>query len=60
MKTMLFNPYSGRPRHPLDIASDPEGKLMIDPDEPLLAASEAAAKPTEPTLPTPAAPKEKP
>lgn len=38
MKTMLFNPYSGKPRHPLDIASDPEGKLMVDPDEPLLAA----------------------
>lgn len=35
MKTMLFNPYTGRPRHPSDIASDPAGKLMLDPDEPL-------------------------
>lgn len=38
MKTMLFNPYSGKPRHPLDIASDPAGVLMLDPDEPVLAA----------------------
>lgn len=38
MKTMLFNPYSGLPRHPSDIASDPAGVLMVDPDEPLLAA----------------------
>lgn len=35
---MLFNPYSGRPRHPSDIASDPAGILMPDPDEPLLSA----------------------
>lgn len=38
MKTMLFNPYSGLPRHPSDIASDPQGMLMLDPDEPFLAA----------------------
>lgn len=38
-KTMLFNPYSGRPRDPRDIQSDPEGILMLDPDEPLLAAA---------------------
>jgi hypothetical protein len=37
-KTMLFNPYSGRPRNPLDIQSDPEGILMLDPDEPIRAA----------------------
>lgn len=39
-KTMLFNPYTGKPRDPRDIASDPEGKLIVDPDEPLRAASE--------------------
>jgi hypothetical protein len=38
MKTMLFNPYNGNPRHPSDIASDPAGLLMLDPDEPVLAA----------------------
>ena len=37
MKTMLFNPYSGKPRHPSDIQSDPAGILMIDPDEPIRA-----------------------
>ena len=37
MKTMLFNPYTGKPRDPRDIASDPAGVLMPDPDEPLLA-----------------------
>ena len=37
-KTMLFNPYSGRPRDPRDIQSDPEGILMLDPDEPIRAA----------------------
>lgn len=36
--TMLFNPYSGAPRNPLDIQSDPHGILMVDPDEPLHAA----------------------
>lgn len=38
MKTMLFNPYTGRPRHPADIASDPEGRALIDPDEPVKSA----------------------
>ena len=38
MKTMLFNPYTGTPRHPSDIASDPEGILLLDPDEPVKAA----------------------
>jgi hypothetical protein len=45
-KTMLFNPYTGRPRNPLDIQSDPEGILMLDPDEPIHAA--LAAAPQEP------------
>ncbi len=26
MKTVMFNPYTGTPRHPSDIASDPEGR----------------------------------
>lgn len=38
MKTMLFNPFTGKPRDPRDIASDPSGILMLDPDEPLIAA----------------------
>ena len=38
MKTMLFNPYTGTPRHPSDIASDPSGILMLDHDEPIYAA----------------------
>lgn len=41
MRTMLFNPYTGKPRDPRDIASDPAGVLMIDPDEPLRPASPA-------------------
>jgi hypothetical protein len=40
-RTMLFNPYSGKPRDPRDIASDPAGALMVDPDEPLYAARKA-------------------
>ncbi len=35
---MLFNPYSGKPRHPSDIKSDPKGVLMVDPDAPLRPA----------------------
>lgn len=42
MRTMLFNPYTGRPRDPRDIASDPAGTLMVDPDEPLRPAGPAA------------------
>ena len=38
MKTMLFNPYTGTPRHPSDIRSDPEGIMMLDPDEPIRAS----------------------
>jgi hypothetical protein len=41
---MLFNPYTGQPRHPSDIASDPAGILMLDPDEPVRAfAAQPAA-----------------
>jgi len=27
---LMFNPYTGTPRHPSDIASDPHGILLID------------------------------
>lgn len=46
-KTMLFNPYNGKPRHPADIASDPSGLLMVDPDLPLRAASQQSAQAAE-------------
>lgn len=36
--TMLFNPYTGKPRHPSDISSDPKGTLIAEPDAPLIAA----------------------
>lgn len=36
--TLLFNPYTGKPRHPSDIASDPHGILMVEPGAPLRAA----------------------
>ena len=45
MKTMLFNPYTGTPRHPSDISSDPEGVLIIDPEATTLAAHKAATQP---------------
>lgn len=38
-KTMLFNPFTGKPRHPDDIKSDPTGLLMWDGEEPLRAAA---------------------
>lgn len=34
---MLFNPFTGKPRHPDDIASDPKGVLVWDEEEPLRA-----------------------
>jgi hypothetical protein len=48
---MLFNPYTGRPRDPRDIASDPGGLLIVDPDAPLLAAPRSDR--TKPHLLTP-------
>jgi hypothetical protein len=36
--TMLFNPYTGKPRHPKDINSDPKGVLIVEPGAPLEAA----------------------
>lgn len=41
MKTFLFNPYTGTPRHPSDIASDPEGILIVDPEATTLEAYKA-------------------
>jgi hypothetical protein len=32
---LAFCPYTGRPRHPSDIASDPHGILILAPDQPL-------------------------
>jgi hypothetical protein len=32
---LVFCPYTGRPRHPSDIASDPHGILILVPDQPL-------------------------
>ena len=37
-KNVMFNPYTGTPRHPSDIASDPEGLLILEPGAPLRAA----------------------
>jgi hypothetical protein len=34
---LAFCPYTGRPRHPSDIASDPHGILILVPDQPLQA-----------------------
>lgn len=42
MKTMLFNPYTGTPRHPGDIKSDPQGLLIVEPDAPMMAAPQPA------------------
>ena len=32
---LAFCPYTGNPRHPSDIASDPHGILILVPDQPL-------------------------
>lgn len=37
--TLLFNPYTGKPRHPSDISSDPNGILMVEPEALLRARS---------------------
>ena len=41
--TILFNPFTGRPRHPSDIASDPKGLLIWDGEEPLRAVQPSQA-----------------
>lgn len=40
--TFMFNPYTGTPRHPADIASDPEGLLILEPGAPVRPARTAA------------------
>lgn len=47
-KVFLFNPYTGTPRHPSDIASDPEGLAIVDDTVPLRAALAATPAPVEP------------
>ena len=42
-KTVMFNPYTGTPRHPSDIASDPSGLLILEPGAPLRAAAQVVA-----------------
>lgn len=34
----MFNPYTGTPRHPSDITSDPEGLMLLEPDTPVRPA----------------------
>lgn len=36
---MLFNPFNGKPRHPLDVQSDPYGLLITAPNAEVRAAS---------------------
>jgi len=44
-KTVMFCPYTGKPRHPSDIASDPEGLLIVeDIAAPILAAAKPPAE----------------
>lgn len=43
---MLFNPFTGTPRHPDDIKSDPDGFLLWDGESRLKAAK--AAPPAQP------------
>jgi len=38
-RRLMFNPFTGKPRRPEDIRSDPAGALIHDPEEPLLMAS---------------------
>lgn len=41
----MFNPYAGTPRHPSDIASDPEGLLIVeDLAAPMMAAPKTPAE----------------
>lgn len=57
MKTMLFNPYTGAPRHPDDIKSDPQGLLIAEPGEPIMAAEMSTFTPgvKTPSEPSPTA-----
>lgn len=44
MKTFLFNPYTGTPRHPSDITIDPDGMLIMEPEAPVMSAPNRAGK----------------
>jgi hypothetical protein len=46
-KVMLFNPFTGTPRHPDDIKSDPAGMLVWDGEEPLRASAPQASQPPQ-------------
>lgn len=46
-KTMMFNPFTGWPRRPEDIESDPAGILVWDGEEPLRSAVPAQAPAAE-------------
>lgn len=37
--TYLFNPYTGQPRNPSDIKSDPKGLLIVDPENKTMLAA---------------------
>lgn len=41
---MLFNPFTGKPRHPSDIESDPKKILVWDGEEPLKAYTPPAQR----------------
>lgn len=41
---MLFCPFTGKPRHPSDIQSDPKGILVWDGEEPLRAYTPPAQR----------------
>lgn len=41
---MLFCPFTGKPRHPSDIESDPKGILVWDGEEPLRAYTPPAQR----------------
>lgn len=44
-KTLLFDPYTGKPRHPSDIASDPNGLLIVESlSDPLAPAPKTTAE----------------
>ena len=43
MKTVMFNQYTGTPRHPSDTASDPSGLMILEPGAPLRAAAQVVA-----------------
>jgi hypothetical protein len=46
---VMFCPYTGKPRHPSDIASDPEGLLIVeDIAAPILAAPNKGGRPPAP------------